>query len=233
MLMWRARFFKRLPGILNDYPKHRWIFVTLTVKNCPLTDLRQTIQGMSKAWNKFVLYKDFPATGWIRTLEVTRNAQTLEAHPHYHILMMVPSSYFSGSGYLNNQKWRELWQQAVRSDYLPVVNVKTIKPQTGDSHPMARGILETVKYGVKESDLLGDPHWLAELTSQLSGLKTVALGGAIKKYLKEDEPENLINTDEDEIDPEILNQYPTLLFDWKEYVKRYVKNDNYHGNVLE
>lgn len=214
MLMWRARFFKRLPSILQDYPKHRWIFLTLTVKNCPLEDLRTTIQGMSKAWNKFVLYKDFPATGWVRSLEVTRNDKTREAHPHYHVLMMVPPSYF-GTGYLSNEKWRKLWQQAIRSDYLPVVNVKTIKPHEGDSHPMARGILETIKYGVKESDLLGDPEWLSELTTQMDKLKTIALGGVIRKYLKEDEPEDLIHTDEDEIDIEILDQYPDILFDWK------------------
>lgn len=226
MLMWRARFFKRLPGILNDYPKARWIFVTLTVKNCELANLRGTIQGMSKAWNKFVLYKDFPALGWIRSLEVTRNPTTREAHPHYHILMMVQPSYFKSKKYLSNQKWRELWKQAIRSDYLPVVNSKVIKPHTGDSHPMARGILETIKYGVKESDLLGDPEWLAELTSQMDKLKTIALGGVIKKYLKETESEDLIHTDEDSIDSELLEQYPTLLFDWKETVKRYVQNNN-------
>ena len=220
MLMWRARFFKRLPAILQDYPKQRWIFLTLTVRNCPLPDLRSTIQGMSKAWNKFVLYKDFPATGWIRSLEVTRNPQTREAHPHYHVLMMVSPSYF-GSSYLSNPRWRSLWQSALRSDYLPVVNVKTIKACSGDSHPMARGILETIKYGVKESDLLSDPDWLSELTIQMNQLKTIALGGVIKQYLKEDS-EDLIHTDEDDIDLEILNQYPDLLFDWKRTINRYV-----------
>lgn len=233
MLMWRARFFKRLPSILQDYPKHRWIFLTLTVKNVPLPDLRTTIQGMSKAWDKFVKYKDFPATGWVRSLEVTRNPQTREAHPHYHVLMMVPPSYF-GPGYLSNEKWRKLWQQAIRSDYLPVVNVKTIKPHEGDSHPMARGILETIKYGVKESDLLGDSEWLAQLTTQMDKLKTVALGGVIKQYLKEmeEDKEDLIHTDEDQIDIEILNQYPEILFDWKKVVNRYAKVEREDEDLL-
>jgi plasmid rolling circle replication initiator protein Rep len=226
MLMWRARFFKRLPTILQDHPKARWIFVTLTVKNCPLTDLRTTIQGMSTAWNRFAAYKDFPALGWVRSLEVTRNPETKYAHPHYHVLMMVQPSYFSSKKYLSHQKWRELWQKSARLDYLPVVNVKTIKPHTGDSHPMARGILETIKYGVKESDLLGDAEWLADLTTQMNKLKTIALGGVIKQYLKEDEPEDLIHTDEDPIDAELLDQYPTLLFDWKQTINRYVQNNN-------
>jgi plasmid rolling circle replication initiator protein Rep len=256
MLMWRARFFKRLPTIIQDYPTHRWIFLTLTVENCKMTSLRTTMQTMSKAWNKFLLYKEFPATGWIRTSEVTavwdcyhkgkfvgrhgtkwiedyqrKHKVKLkleisdEVHPHYHILMMVPSTYF-GAKYLNNQRWRELWKQAIRSDYLPVVNVKTIKPQVGDTHPMARGILETVKYGVKESDLTADPQWLSELTSQMDKLKTVALGGVVRQYLKETEPEDLVHTDEDALEPELLEQYPTLLFDWKQIVQKYVQNQN-------
>jgi plasmid rolling circle replication initiator protein Rep len=293
MLMWRARFFKALPEVFKAFPKHRWIFLTLTVRNCPLDELRATVMGnqvkgqkiiggdeyevsegvracrlrvvstqksvkggMSAAWDRFVKYKDFPAIGWIRTLEVTRPfdcydkgkfvgrhgkkwiddyqrkyktklrlESTWDAHPHYHCLLMVQPSYFKSSKYLSNQKWRELWQKALRCDYLPTVNVKVVKPHEGDSHPMARGILETIKYGVKESDLLTDADWLVELTAQMNNLKTIALGGELRKFLKEDEPEDLIHTDEDAIEPELLEQYPELLFDWKRIVSRYVKSD--------
>jgi plasmid rolling circle replication initiator protein Rep len=222
-LMWRARFIKGLPPILQAYPGYRWIFVTLTVRNCHLKDLRATIRGMSKGWDKFAKYKDFPGLGWIRTLEVTRNPETREAHPHYHILMMVKPSYFKSKAYLSNQRWRELWAKAMVIDYLPVTHVKVVKPKTDDSHPLIRGILETVKYGVKESDLIADSEWLAGLTTQMDKLKTVALGGIIKNYLKESEPEDLIHTDEDDIDIQLLKDFPELVFDWKAHINRYVK----------
>lgn len=226
MLMWRARFFKGLPRILEAYPTHRWLLLTLTLKNCPLDELRDTIKGMSKSWDRFVKYKEFPAVGWIRSLEVTRNPDDATAHPHYHVLMMVKPSYFSSNGYVKQSRWRELWQQAIRSYYLPTVDIRAIKPTPGDSHPMARGILETIKYGAKESDLIADPEWLAGLTTQMDKLKTIALGGVLREYLREEEPDDLIHTDEDAIDPELLDQYPTLIFDWANHVKRYVKNSN-------
>ena len=35
-LMWRARFFQALPEITKSFPKARWLFVTLTVRNCDI-----------------------------------------------------------------------------------------------------------------------------------------------------------------------------------------------------
>jgi plasmid rolling circle replication initiator protein Rep len=223
--MWRARFFKALPKILDDYPGHKWIFLTLTVRNCQLNNLRSTVTGMSKSWNKFSKYKAFPGVGWVRSLEVTRGKDR-SAHPHYHCLIMVQPSYFKSAKYLSNAKWRELWQRAIVSDYLPVVNVKTVKPCPGDSHPMIRGILECLKYGVKESDLLSDSDWLDGLTSQMDKLRSIALGGVVSQYLREDEPEDLIHSDEedDSID-ELLDEYPEVFFDWRKSVSRYVMVD--------
>ena len=42
-LMWKAKAYKILPKIVSQYPNHRWLFVTLTVRNCPITDLRSTL----------------------------------------------------------------------------------------------------------------------------------------------------------------------------------------------
>ncbi|MCE4093448.1 protein rep, partial [Klebsiella pneumoniae] len=33
-LMWQARFYQSLPRIVADYPDSRWMFLTLTVRNC-------------------------------------------------------------------------------------------------------------------------------------------------------------------------------------------------------
>ncbi len=122
-LVWRARLINALPNVLKDHPKARWIFVTLTVANCPLTELRTTIEAMNKAWGRLSKRKDFPAIGFIRSLEVTRNPKTGEAHPHFHALMMVRPSYFS-TGYIPQENWRELWGSCLKVEYLPVVRVQ-------------------------------------------------------------------------------------------------------------
>ncbi len=226
-LMWRARFFQILPKLMADHPTARYVFLTLTVRNCPITELRATIEGMNTAWKRLSQRKAFPAIGWVRSLEVTRNPDDRTAHPHFHVLMMVKPSYFKGHGYIKQDKWRELWQQALRADYLPVVNIKTVKAPKHLEHDeragLATAIMETLKYGVKESDLLSDVDWLIELTSQLHGMRSIAIGGKMKQYLKDDEPEDLINTDDPDPDFELSETDQHIIFEWKQLVQKYAK----------
>jgi hypothetical protein len=59
--------------------------------------------------------KDFPALGFVRSLEVTRGHDGL-CHPHFHILLAVPPSYFSGGSrgsYLSKDKWAVLWLESL------------------------------------------------------------------------------------------------------------------------
>jgi plasmid rolling circle replication initiator protein Rep len=238
MLMWRARFFKAIPKILQEHPSARWIFLTLTVQNCPLSELRATITHMNRAWQRLSKRKQFPAHGWIRSVEVTRAKDDL-AHPHFHCLLMVPPSYF-GKSYIKHEEWTQLWKDALRADYTPIVHVRTIKDRRGkgqdSSDSLAEGmiaaILETIKYTVKPEDLAGstDPsqqmsnaQWLEELTTQLHKTRAIAVGGVLKQFISEDEPEDLIHTEDDEIS--MTEEGIKLFFGWREMVKRYAKED--------
>lgn len=223
--MWVARTFKALPGVLEAYPKSRWVFVTFTARNCPVNELRDTTKAMNDAFKRLAKRKDWPAQGFIKSVEVTRSASG-EAHPHFHVLMMVPPSYFS-HGYISQDKWRELWKSALRVDYLPVVNVKAVKPKKlieGQSpiDAIADAIRETLKYSVKPKDMLDDPQWFLELTSQLHNTRSVGIGGVLRDYFSEDEPEDLINTEESG-DLEISDSDLSIVFGWRELVKRYAK----------
>lgn len=229
-LMWRARFIKALPEIQAKHPTGRWIFVTLTVKNCELTNLRTTLTWMNGAWQRLTQRKVFPALGFVKSTEVTRGADGT-AHPHFHCLMLVPAGYFS-RGYLSHAKWTELWQSCLKVDYTPVVDVRVVKstkPTSDDSidasnAAMLRAVCETLKYAVKPSDLLADPQWLGELTKQLQKTKAISVGGVLKEFFSEDEPKDLINgeieEDEKSEDDAILN------FIWSSVAKRYKKGSS-------
>lgn len=71
-LMWRAKAFKVIPKIFEAYPSARFIFLTLTVRNCPLDELRLTLSQMNAAWQRLTQRKQFPGVGWIKAVEVTR-----------------------------------------------------------------------------------------------------------------------------------------------------------------
>lgn len=222
-LMWRARFIQVLPKVQEAYPTARWLFLTLTVKNCPLAELRITLQQMNRAWIRLVQRKQFPALGFIKSIEVTRSANG-EAHPHFHCLLLVPSSYFS-TGYIKQADWTELWRQALRASYTPVVHVKAVKPPKGKEQQSGIDIalLETLKYSVKESDLLSDAAWLHELTHQLHKTRSVSVGGVLREFLSDDEPEDLIHADDD---TGSLESDAEIWFGWREMIKRYAKTEH-------
>jgi plasmid rolling circle replication initiator protein Rep len=229
-LMWRARFFKALPEIQTQYPTARWIFVTLTVKNCELTELRATLTRMNSAWQRLIQRKVFPALGFIRSVEVTRNPEDGTAHPHFHCLMLVPAGYFK-RGYISQANWATLWESCLKAGYTPRVDVRAVKPKKtalnekpdAVNKAMAQAVCETLKYSVKPGDLLADPHWLNELTKQLQKTRAISIGGCLKEFFSEDEPEDLINAEIEE--DEKTEDESFLLFDWSSVVRRYKKGN--------
>lgn len=232
-LMWVARFLEAMPLILKDYPSSRFLFLTLTIQNCPIEDLRSTLDHMNKSWKRMIQRKNFPAIGFARSTEVTRGEDD-SAHPHFHALLMVPSTYFKGTEYMTQEDWTNLWKSCLRIDYTPIVNVKAVKPNKRwqpeapkvllpAEQLLAGAIVETFKYTVKPEDLIGngkeeDRQWLLHLTSQLDRTRAIALGGVFKAYLKEEEPEDLVGkSGEDDVS---LN---SIYFGWQQVVQRYKK----------
>jgi hypothetical protein len=174
---------------------------------------------MHDSFKRMTKLKKFPAVGWLKSTEVTRGKDG-SAHPHFHCLLLVPSSYFSGKGYMKQSEWVEMWRKSLRIDYNPVLDVQAIKQ--GDK-PMQL-VPELLKYCVKESDLVCDKEWFLELTRQMNKMRCVATGGVLKQYLKalEQEPDDLIGKGEDE-DGEVDEGH--LYFAWKQYEKRYKLTD--------
>jgi plasmid rolling circle replication initiator protein Rep len=222
-LMWRAKFYQVLPKVLEDYRTHRWLRLTLTIRNPELVDLRFTIDHLNESFKRMSKRKAFPGVGWIKSLEVTKS-ETVSvngvstAHPHFHILMMVKPSYFSGKAYLSFTAWTELWKSCLRVDYDPQLNIQVV-PKTKN---LLDCLPEMVKYQVKESDLVDDRDWFLELNKQLHKTRAIEIGGVLKPYLKalENEPEDLIGKDL-ENDSDIDEGH--LVFGWFMKEKHYKK----------
>jgi len=250
-LMWVPRFFDAFPRIYAAHPEMRYIMLTLTVKNCAISELRATVNQMSKAWQRLSQRKDYPALGFVRSLEVTRGKDG-SAHPHFHILLAVPPSYF-GKNYLSKDKWAALWQDAMRLDYKPVCDVRIVKekPKKGQiveglplsetesttPEPMKAlmsAITETIKYTTKPSDMVKEKTWLLTMVDKMRNVRAVALGGIFKQFLKETETEqDLITASETDIDKAIINE-GGFMFGWRSRLKRYaftgkkIKDDSVH-----
>jgi plasmid rolling circle replication initiator protein Rep len=211
--MWKAKAYKVLPQIIEAYPSHRWLFLTLTQKNVPVSELRETLVEMNRGFQRFSQLKAFPAMGWLRSTEVTRGKDG-SAHPHFHCLLMVRPGYF-GANYIKQSDWVEMWRKSLRLDYKPVLDVQAVKQ---GKQPMEL-IPELLKYCTKESDLVVDREWFLELTRQMHKMRCVTTGGLLKECLKEleNEPEDLIgeNDEPDQVDE------GSLYFGWKRKEKKY------------
>ena len=217
-LMWKAKAYQVLPKIVSKYPDHRWLFMTLTQKNVPVTELRETLTQMNKGFKRMVERKAFPAIGWLRSMEVTRGRDG-NAHPHFHCLLMVPRSYF-GRNYLKQVEWMQLWRESMRLDYNPIMDIQAVREGISPSSL----IPELLKYCTKESDMVADREWFLELTSQLHKMRAIATGGVLKEHLREleEEPDDLIGEGDDELGED----YGRLLFGWKRSEKRYKMVDH-------
>ena len=213
-LMWKAKAFKIIPKVVQDYPTYRWLFLTLTIKNCALVDLRETLDWMNRSFKRMTELKRWPGEGWIKSMEVTKGKNgPMMAHPHFHVLLMVKPNFFSRE-YMNQAQWSNLWQRCLRTEYQPMVHVRAIK-RGSDPKVM---VPEILKYALKESDLVRDRQWLVELTRQLHKTRAVAVGGVLRKYLKalEEEPEDLIGQDE-----EVSIDEGHIYFGWQRPEKLY------------
>lgn len=229
--MWIARFKKALPQVLEDYPKIKFLMLTLTVRNCPVTELRQTIRQMNQAWQRLTQRSVWPAIGFVKSIEITRSSEG-EAHPHIHAILAVRPSYFKGDCYLSHEKWIKLWQSCLRVDYAPIVNIKVVKPKSNSPiddkiQSVLGGVVECLKYTIKASDFnrsgpnsqLSDAQWLENITVQLINTRAVSLGGILKEYLSEDEPEDLIHGDDDNEVGDSAEEH--LTFSWREPLAKY------------
>jgi plasmid rolling circle replication initiator protein Rep len=218
-------------AISEDFPTYKYLLLTLTVPNVKIDDLPSKITEMTKAWKRLTLRKEFAEAtkGWFRTLEVTYNAKRDDYHPHYHILVCVPPSFFKRH-YIRQSRWLSLWQEAMRDHSITQVDVRTIKPnpKKQGSDAISSAAAEVGKYATKPSDYLVETstedryravaNVVQGLAESLTRRKLVAFGGVMLKYSKllnlqdvESDSVDLVNTGEDS---DQIDAVCTQIYQW-------------------
>lgn len=185
---------------IKQKPKGRFLFLTLTVKNVPGDALNDTISQLTKSFDRLFRRAKVQKNllGYLRSVEVTHNAEQDTYHPHIHVLMMVRPSYFqSKSDYITQAEWSKMWSQSLKVDYVPMVDIRAVK-ETGKG--LKGAILETAKYPIKPIKLdIDNKQVVDDLYNGLYRKRQLGYGGlfkTIKKQLQLDDVENgdLIHT---------------------------------------
>jgi plasmid rolling circle replication initiator protein Rep len=242
---------KKIIQTLNEREKVQWVFLTLTVRNVEGNELKNTMDQMTKAWNRFAGYATFKKSvkGYFRAMEVTRNWDKKSEwygtyHPHFHVLLAVPNSYFQAKYYIKQSEWTSMWQRAMKLDYTPIVHVAKVKPKTESSDFVEieeeikktiaeqNAIFEVSKYPVKDTDVIrGDKVTLEnvqtvkDLDTALAYKRLISYGGLLKEIHKElqlDDAEDgdLIHIDED--NDEVANGAIDVMAYWHVGLNNYV-----------
>lgn len=227
----KAQGMKILTAMMAEYP-YNWLMLTLTVRNVRGPELSPTIDAMNKGWERLSKTKEFrklmdpsgkyPGGGWHRATEVTHNVDPASPsfdtfHPHFHVLMAVPSRYFKDADYIPHAEWQAMWRKAMRLDYDPSVDVR----KAYDSK--AKTIAEAMKYAAKSSEYLIPEDWdltvetVAVLDQAFDHRRFSAFGGVMKQWHKKlnlDSPEDgdLVHTDDEPDDVDAAKHLVTYIW---------------------
>ena len=165
----------------------RYIFLTLTVPNCHIDDLRATIEHMNKSFQRMKETKRFQKSilGYLRVLEYTVEKKRKDyVHPHFHILLSVEPKYFTDERYINQKEFLQMWRDATRNQNITQVDIRIIKPNK-DKNATASAVAEMCKYPLKDTDISKlTSEQFEKFVLQLKGIRNINAGGNLKNILK-------------------------------------------------
>ncbi|TPR41940.1 protein rep [Apilactobacillus micheneri] len=224
----------QLIQILNEahreYPKGRFLFLTLSTKNTYSDNLNKELRHYGTAFNRIMNYRKIAKNllGYVRSTEITVNHDDGSYNQHMHVLLFVSSRYFKGSeNYISQAEWTKYWRKAMKLDYQPMVNVEAIHPSKSKNDLLA-GAKETAKYQVKSADYITDDEQrdlqvTDDLEQALSHTRAISYGKLfkiIRKKLQLENEDDLINTDDPNED-EVLTDAEIVVAKWNYELQNY------------
>jgi plasmid rolling circle replication initiator protein Rep len=232
MCQWRRglKLFGQATQIMQAMgDKWRYIFLTLTVRNCTGNDLDSTLTHVLQSWSRMTRTQAWRTSiqgGYMRSLEVTHNLEDNTYHPHIHAILAVKPSYFQGGKYISQDQWTAMWADAARLDYTPVVHVQRCKGTSPEA------IAEVAKYAVKVGDYLIADDWqltvdtVRLLDRVLAGRRFVSFGGqlaATKRQLGLDNIDDgdLIHVEPDQDKPDKAHR---VYYSWASGYNQYIRD---------
>lgn len=166
---------------LEEEHNKDFIFLTLTAPNVSGEDLLNEIKKFNSAFKKMVERKDIKQMnkGYIRKLEVTYNKKTNTYHPHFHVIMAVNKTYFSGRTYIKQSKWLEIWKEAMDCLEITQVDVRRLRKSKENQE-----VQEIAKYAAKDSDMRISEEVFDTFYNALRGRQIITYNGLFKEANK-------------------------------------------------
>lgn len=178
----RAEAYQILPKIIKENKGIRFLFITLTIRNCEMEDLKITIKKLNDGLKEMLKDEKLKVVkGMIKALEITQGkSKENTAHPHFHLLLAVSSTYFKGCNYLTYDKWRRLWKKYIKIDYEPQIDIQAVKKDEN----IIRELIKTTLYIEKETIEEFDEKVFLEYSRQIDNTRMYEFTGIFREYRK-------------------------------------------------
>lgn len=176
----------KLHQVMNDVPdllEGRWIYLTLTTRNCHVSDLRKTLERMIRGFYRLKRQNFWKRNviGGIRFIEVNQGREDKQtAHPHFHCLLLVRPSMFSGNNYMSGERWSSAWQHCLGVPFPLRAHVHRLN---NSGEELRREIARHVYYSMKPELHVSDRPWFLTMVNEVKGLRFVEPFGELRGYL--------------------------------------------------
>jgi hypothetical protein len=176
----------------------KWLFLTLTVRNCETWNLRKTLNKMTMAFQRMTRRHFWRENvlGAIRYTEVdVGQSEPDTSHPHFHCLLLVRPSMFAGKNYMSEGRWADAWASALQEHYTPIVNVARLQ---GAPEEIRAQVVSLAGYSCKARTDEPNARWLITFAQQIRGLQLIQASGVLgmigQRLTREDFVEAKVST---------------------------------------
>ena len=187
-----AQFFNNLPDIIEQYPMHNWYFMTLTIKDCDVHQVRKSIDILNASFKKLLLGDKFSKyfkqsseekCGYFKCLEISDTEySTTMCRPHLHVILHLPKNSTYSKNYVSREKLERLWLNAlnIQDNYKITVDMQNI--DFDDIHEQIINLCNIASYMMKHNsiDLLKDKDFTIEYLRQIAGKNLHSSAGTLK-----------------------------------------------------
>lgn len=234
---------------------YEFLFLTVTTPNVTSSKLQDEIQLFNRSWQRLTqrkIVKD-SIEGYVRKLEITRddkkkitkrmynrnpdyydkrglhvgdkNPNYDTYNPHFHGILAIKKSYFTGKKYITHEQWLDLWRQATRktginedgTDEITSLNIKKIRK----GHSVETAVNEIAKYTAKDSDFLKSEEVFQEYYRNLKGRQLITFNRVFKDYRKKYENGEL----DKYIDKDTTEYVYRIISTWNSEFKQFYQED--------
>ena len=205
-------------AVQADHPTIKYLFLTLTVPNVTLDNLRDELSLITESWGKLSRRREVKRAikASHRAIEITYNHKTDTYHPHAHIILAVNSNYFS-KNYIKHERWQQMWAESTgyTEDVIGSklqVNIKRLKGEGGVS--------EACKYSLKPWNT-SDKEVTKQLKKITKEKQDISYGIKGHIYIRNtpEETTEVVDKLHDALHGKKLTHYAGLFKDYKKNLK--------------